>query len=217
MLVNFFGRIRQSFVCGQQRHFQVAIHQDRRHAEVLGIGHQAIFTGQIARDMGRVIEPDTEQILQRILILVAAHTPHQLPAACAGAFGGRLFEAGLQPIGEGCQFRGGQGGLILGRHFALIELIQHLVPKTGTLTLMQSGLERVDPKFALLLFRPVTGDAMLLNQWSNVFLKNCSRIRLPCGHALHAPHQNADADDPVAEWMKLKHGQIRRDPTGIQC
>ena len=66
-------------------------------------------------------------------------------------------------------------------------------------------------------FRPVTGDAMLLNQWSNVFLKNCRRIRLPSGHALHAPHQNADADDPVAEWMKLKHGQIRRDPTGIQC
>ena len=168
LLINLLGRLRQGFVERHQRHLQVAVHEHGRHAEVLGVGHETVLAGEVAGDVGGVIEPDAQQILKRVLVLVPAHAPHELASARAGTLGGGLLEARFQPGGEAVQLGLGQLCLVLRRHLAFVELVQHLMPVAGTLAFVQVGCKCINPKLALLFLWPVALYAMLLNERQNI-------------------------------------------------
>ena len=62
LFVDFFGFVGKGFVERLEGNFHVAFHEDGGHAEVLGVSHEAVFAGEVAGDVGSVVQPDAEEI-----------------------------------------------------------------------------------------------------------------------------------------------------------
>ena len=172
------------------RRLEIKLDLQRRDAQRRTVVLEAVRRRRLGRQILGVVETHAQQISHRVAVFVARQPPEHNLAAGAAPSIRRTSQLARQPAHDLLLLRVGQRRGFLRRHFAQVQLVEHIVPGLGIGARHQIGVELVQPQIGLLLVRPVAADAQLLEHRLYIPAKRGQvRSRVSCGYGRQAHQQ----------------------------